>query len=82
MLDRVEFISDARCPLNGVRILGLSRVVAGNALSVASADLEAEVSKVETSGTLKKMEFAPEVLLTANLDETERAMLLTLGDPV
>src|SRR5262245_42545048 len=37
----------ARCPLDGVRILDLSRVVAGNMVSLALADFGAEVIKVE-----------------------------------
>ncbi|MSO54637.1 MAG: CoA transferase [Rhodospirillales bacterium] len=38
----------ARCPLDGVRILDLSRLVAGNMLSVVLADFGAEVIKVES----------------------------------
>lgn len=41
------FDAGARCPLDGVRILDLSRVVAGNMVSLALADFGAEVVKIE-----------------------------------
>ena len=45
-----DFAHDAAAPLDGVRILDLSRLVAGNALTHVLADFGAEVVKVERPG--------------------------------
>lgn len=42
-----SFESDASCPLDGIKVLDLSRLVAGNMLSLLLADFGAEVIKVE-----------------------------------
>ncbi len=45
-----SFEPDAACPLDGVRVIDLSRLVAGNAVSSQLADFGAEVLKIEDPG--------------------------------
>ena len=46
----IPFQSDAKCPLDGLVVLDLSRLVAGNMLSLQLADFGAEVLKIEDPG--------------------------------
>jgi crotonobetainyl-CoA:carnitine CoA-transferase CaiB-like acyl-CoA transferase len=46
-LPRRLFTPDAPCPLDGIRVVDLSRLVAGNAVSSQLADFGAEVLKIE-----------------------------------
>jgi len=45
-----NFESDAACPLAGIRVVDMSRLVAGNAVSSQLADFGAEVIKIEDPG--------------------------------
>jgi len=47
MIPRIEFEPNAAAPLDGIRVVDLSRLVAGNMLSLQLADQGAEVIKIE-----------------------------------
>ncbi len=47
MIPRIEFDPSAPAPLDGVRVIDVSRLVAGNMLSLQLADQGAEVVKIE-----------------------------------
>jgi crotonobetainyl-CoA:carnitine CoA-transferase CaiB-like acyl-CoA transferase len=51
MIPRIEFEPDASAPLDGIRVVDLSRLVAGNMLSLQLADQGAEVVKIEDPRT-------------------------------
>jgi crotonobetainyl-CoA:carnitine CoA-transferase CaiB-like acyl-CoA transferase len=47
MIPRIDFEPNASAPLDGIRVVDLSRLVAGNMLSLQLADQGAEVVKIE-----------------------------------
>jgi crotonobetainyl-CoA:carnitine CoA-transferase CaiB-like acyl-CoA transferase len=47
MIPRIDFEPNATAPLDGIRVVDLSRLVAGNMLSLQLADQGAEVIKIE-----------------------------------
>ena len=47
MVQRIEFVPDAPVPLSGMRVVDISRLVAGNMVSLQLADQGAEVIKIE-----------------------------------
>ena len=49
-LSKKTFEVTAACPLDGVRVVDMSRLVAGNAVSSQLADFGAEVIKIEDPG--------------------------------
>src|SRR5438128_10535523 len=46
-LSEKSFEPEAACPLDGIRVIDLSRLVAGNAVSSQLADFGAEIIKIE-----------------------------------
>ena len=51
MIQHIEFEPNAAAPLDGIRVVDLSRLVAGNMLSLQLADQGAEVIKIEDPRT-------------------------------
>ena len=81
---RKSFTPDARGPLNGVRVVDLSRLVAGNILTLQLADFGAEVIKIEPpEGDIGRRvsphEVAGHNAYFASLNRTKKSVVLDLA---
>jgi crotonobetainyl-CoA:carnitine CoA-transferase CaiB-like acyl-CoA transferase len=83
MFERIELMTGPGGPLHGVRILDLSRLVAGNTLTMALADLGADVIKVEpTKGdTLREWKVAGVETAWKAYSRNKRSLCLNLRNP-
>jgi crotonobetainyl-CoA:carnitine CoA-transferase CaiB-like acyl-CoA transferase len=78
--DLTRFDSTARGPLDGVRVLDLSRLVAGNMLSLQLADFGADVVKVEppAGDPLRDWRDAGQALHWKTYARNKRSLVLNL----
>ena len=78
-----HFQSGAKGPLEGVRILDLSRLVAGNTLTVLLADFGAEVIKVEppAGDTLRQWQVQGMETAWKTYARNKKSLCLNLRDP-
>lgn len=81
--DVVRFRADAGGPLSGVRVLDLSRLVAGNMLSVQLADFGADVIKIESASgdPLRDWTDDGQSLHWKTYGRNKRSILLDLRQP-
>ncbi|WP_353073240.1 CaiB/BaiF CoA transferase family protein [Tunturiibacter gelidoferens] len=82
MFNRIEFTSGPGGPLHGIRILDLSRLVAGNTLTMVLADLGADVIKIEPPGgdTLREWRVAGVETAWKTYSRNKRSLCLNLRD--
>jgi crotonobetainyl-CoA:carnitine CoA-transferase CaiB-like acyl-CoA transferase len=82
MFERVTF-SDQPGPLHGVRILDLSRLVAGNTLTMSLADLGADVIKIEPhkGDTLREWKVAGVETAWKSYSRNKRSLCIDLRSP-
>lgn len=83
MTNKPSLDQPERCPLDGVRIMDLSRLVAGNTLTMALADLGAEVVKVEpaTGDTLRGWKVAGMSTAWKAYSRNKKSLALNFRDP-
>ncbi len=76
----LHFSPDAAGPLNGIRVLDLSRLVAGNMLSLQLADFGADVIKVEPpeGDSLRAWLDGGEPLFWKTYSRNKRSIVLNL----
>ena len=84
MFTQIEFSSDNPGPLKGVRVLDLSRLVAGNTLTMTLADLGADVLKVEAfhGDTLREWRVNGIDTVWKTYSRNKRSLCLNLRSPV
>lgn len=83
-LPRRDFEPDASAPLDGVRVLDLSRLVSGNMLTLQLADFGADVIKVEQPGTgddLRAWRVAGHSVHFKQYCRNKRSVTLNLREP-
>lgn len=84
MFTQIEFSDENPGPLQGVRVLDLSRLVAGNTLTMALADLGADVLKVEAphGDTLREWRVNGVDTAWKTYSRNKRSVCLNLRSPV
>ena len=60
-----SFEPERTCPLDGVRVIDLSRLVSGNMVSLQLADFGAEVIKIEDPKRGDPLRFGSSILITS-----------------
>jgi formyl-CoA transferase len=83
MFERVAFTSASGGPLHGLRIIDLSRLVAGNTLTMVLADLGADVIKVEplNGDSLREWRVAGIETAWKTYSRNKRSLCLDLRNP-
>src|SRR6266705_6796155 len=79
----IRFAPDAKGPLAGMRVLDLSRLVAGNMLSLQLGDFGAEVIKIEPleGDPLREWRDAGEQLFWKTYSRNKMSAALDLRNP-
>ena len=83
MFERIEFTSDPGGPLHGIRIIDLSRLVAGNTLTMTLADLGADVIKIEPlkGDSLREWRVADVETAWKTYSRNKRSLCLDFRNP-
>jgi crotonobetainyl-CoA:carnitine CoA-transferase CaiB-like acyl-CoA transferase len=83
MFKRIELSKENGGPLRGIRIVDLSRLVAGNTLTMTLADLGADVIKVEPKkgDTLREWKTAGVETVWKSYSRNKRSLCLDLRTP-
>lgn len=83
MFEPIELTTDHGGPLHGVKILDLSRLVAGNTLTMALADLGADIIKVESlkGDTLREWKVSGVETAWKTYSRNKRSLCIDLRTP-